>query len=282
MIEERRNRASGWKHAKLSGHSNEARVKELLESSPEYLSDFLHRIGYGNETVSSISIGGLRETNVASVTGRSTKSKTDLRIYCNSGRTVNVSIKKSFDGQVYLVQAKQFIQVFEAQFGKHIPDDVQRAIKLFWAAADDAPEIIAAFGDRSDEKNFHLQMRHRSLNATTLEAYNKHLFHALRDWFAENAYELTRLSFSTGAAADENEWSEFVWYINLLGENDVDEVFPIEDICRSAAAVAEERTCYGRKNGGTTIQLPFGSVQWHQRKLEFRHSYESLDLLTTF
>ena len=276
MVEKQRNRASGWKHAKLSGHSNEGCVKELLDTDKQYCTDFLKRIGYGNETVRSTSIGGLHETNVPGVTGKITKSKTDLKIFCNSGKVINVSIKKSLGGQVYFVRAGLFIQVFETQFNKCIPEDVKRAIYLFWAVADDAVDIVEKFGDKSDVKSFALQIRHKSVNASTLRAYDQHLYNALRNWFADNIYELTKLSFAMGAAAERDEWCEFVWYINLLGENDVDAVFHIEDICRGAASVAEKKTYYGDSNGGTTIQLPFGFVQWHQAQLQFHHSYDKL------
>ena len=106
---EHRDRAGGWKHAKLSGHSNEALVKTLLDTDKVYLQSLLKRMGYDNEVVVETSIGGLHETNVPSVIGNKTKSKTDLKIKCQSGREINVSIKKSLGGQVYFVRAGLFI-----------------------------------------------------------------------------------------------------------------------------------------------------------------------------
>lgn len=35
-------------------------------------------------------------------------------------------------------------------------------------------------------------------------------------------------------------------------------------------------TFYGYKNGGTTIQLPFGFVQWHQSSMQFHHSFDKI------
>lgn len=271
-----RNREAGWKHAKLSGHTNEAFVKELLDTNIEYREEFLKRIGYGNDSIRSTSIGGLRETNVPGILGKKTKSKTDLKIFCNSGKTITVSIKKSLSGQVYFVRAELFIEVYEKHFGEKIPANVQRAIKLFWASADDATEIIKKYGDKADTKSYNLQVRHESLNATTLKAYDKKLYDAMLTWFTDHAYKLTKLAFTMGAAKDPKEWSEFVWYINLLGENDTDEIFPIEDICDAAVKVARRETFYGDSNGGTTIQLPFGFVQWHQRQLQFHHSYAKI------
>ena len=114
------------------------------------------------------------------------------------------------------------------------------------------------------------------MNATTLKAYDEELYNALLDWFTANAYELAKLSFSMGAVRNRDEWSDFVWYINLLGENDTDDLFFIEDVCEAVQAVAHKETYYGSSYGGTTIQLPFGFVQWHQGQLQFHHDYDKL------
>ena len=169
---EHRDRASGWKYAKISGHSNESRVKYLLDTNKEYLQNLLNRIGYGNEIVKETSIGGIHETNVPSVIGNKTKSKTDLKIICESGREINISLKKSLGGQVYFVRAGLFIEAFEKQFGKKIPNDVVRAIKLFWSAADDALKILEEYADKNNKKSYNLQVRHKSLNAATLKTYD--------------------------------------------------------------------------------------------------------------
>lgn len=271
-----RNRATGWQHAKLSGHKNEDLVKEQLDTNRDFQHNFLYRVGRSNATIIGSSIGGLHETNVASIHGRKTKSKTDLKVFLSTNETINVSIKKSLSGQVYFVKAPLFIDVFEKQFSTQIPTDVKRAINLFWAAADDALDIIEKFGDKGNPKNYNLQWSHKSLNATTLQAYNKKLHDALLNWFADNAYEITKLSFSMGAVQNCSDWSDFIWYINLLGENDTNDLFLIEDICNAAQNAASGETYYGSSYGGTTIQLPFGFVQWHQGQLQFHHNYSKL------
>lgn len=270
---EQRNRSDGWKHAKHSGHNNEELIKELLDTDVVYLENLLKRINYQKIKVYSVSIGGLHETNVSSVNGRTTKSKTDLKIICMDGKTINISIKKSLGGQVYFIRAGLFIEVFQKQFDKKIPTNVQRAIRLFWAEAEDAIAIIEKYADKTDVKNYEQQIRHNSLNATTLIAYDKSLADDLLDWFKSNIYELTKLSFAMGAVKEPAEWSEFVWYKNLLGENCADNIISIEEICKKANKNAFSEICFGDRNGGTTIQLPFGFVQWHHRQMQFHHDY---------
>lgn len=273
---EHRDRATGWKYAKLSGHKNEDLVKIRLDTDEVFATSLLKRIDRPHSHIVRTTIGGLYETNVPSVNGRKTKSKTDLKVYLDTNEVINISIKKSLGGQVHFVRAGLFIDTFEKQFNIKIPLDVQRAINLFWAAADDAVDIIKEYGDQAITKNYDLQLRHKSLNATTLKTYNEHLYDVLLQWFTDNAYELAKLSFSMGAVCDSKEWSDFVWYINLLGENNTDDLFFIEDICNTVQKVAKDETCYGSSYGGTTIQLPFGFVQWHQGQLQFHHNYEKL------
>ena len=271
-----RDRATGWQHAKITGHKNEDLVKKLLDSNEEFRKDFLSRIKNNNNSIINTSIGGLRETNVASVNGKKTKSKTDLKVYLNDKKIINVSIKKSLGGQVYFVRAGIFIDTFEKQFDKPIPKNVKRAINLFWKAADDAVSIIEEYSDKTNVKHYDLQIRHKSLNASTLERYDKNLYNALIQWFIDNAYEIAKLSFSMGAVKCVDEWPHFIWYINLLNENNTDDILNIDDICIATKNNAENETHFSSTNGGTTIQLPFGFVQWHQGQLQFHHNYDKL------
>lgn len=273
---EHRDRATGWQYAKLSGHRNEDLVKEMLDTNSEFQNAFLSRVDRVSECITKTSIGGLHETNVPSVNGNKTKSKTDLKVSLSNHEMINISIKKSLGGQVYFVRAGLFINTFEKQFATHIPDSVQRAINLFWAAAEDAVEIIEEYADKSNSKNYNMQIRHRSLNAATLKNYDETLYNDLLSWFIDNAYKIAKLSFSMGAVLDRSEWSDYIWYINLLGENDANDIFYIEDICNAVQNVAESETYFGISNGGTTIQLPFGFVQWHQGQLQFHHNYDKL------
>lgn len=70
---EHRDRATGWKYAKLSGHKNEELVKILLDENPEFSQRFLQNIDFQNTTILNTSIGGLHETNIPGVNGKNKK-----------------------------------------------------------------------------------------------------------------------------------------------------------------------------------------------------------------
>ena len=44
-------------------------------------------------------------------------------------------------------------------------------------------------------------------------------------------------------------------------------------------SLEEKETFFGTTNGGTTIQLPFGFVQWHQHQMQFHHNYYKIKIL---
>ena len=136
-----RNRAEGWKHAKLSGHSNETIITDKINSDNAFKDALAKRLNI-KSSLKLATVGGLNETNVLDVFGGKTKSKTDLVLEWSATKKTNISIKKSASGQVYLIGVQRFIDGFEKQFDKAIPIDVERAIRLFIAGAHDVQEIL--------------------------------------------------------------------------------------------------------------------------------------------
>ena len=57
---------------------------------------------------------------------------------------------------------------------------------------------------------------------------------------------------SKGLAKYEKDWAKVLWYKNELSENDLDDLFLIDEIKKKLPKNAE----FGNRNGGTTIQLP--------------------------
>lgn len=269
-----RNRAAGWQHAKRSGHENEKLLNNLVCSDLDIQKRLLKAVHKENLSIVNIEIGGLNETDVPSVFHDKTKSKTDMHLYLSDGTRINVSIKKSTGGQVYLISADRFIRGFEAQYSVKIPDIVKRAISLYWGAADDTIDIVNQYAS----KNKAYEIKKHRLVANTLFAYNKNLALALIDWFNHAMPCIFDFCFSRGLAYNSEDWADIVWYRNELHENNVDEMFNISDIGNSIPQSAE----YGSRTGGSTIQLPFGFVQWHSPTkkipgdMQFHHSFEKL------
>ena len=268
-----RNRSEGWKHAKNSGHQNEQLAAQLVQSDPEIQQRLLRCAHWDNEQIISVEYGGLHEQNVPCVfPGETTKAKTDMWLVTASGRRLNVSVKKDAKGQAFLVSIDRFIRGFEAQYHTLIPNEVKRALTLYFGSAADVPEIIKEYA--SD--HIPLQIRKHRLVASTLSAYHPALADLLLSWMDFNMPKIFDFCFSKGLAKNPKDWAHILWYRNLLGEHAFDTMINLQETKFFSSCY------YGNRNGGSTIQLPFGFVQWHSPtkvipgSMQFHHSYEKI------
>lgn len=274
-----RDRATGWQHAKLSGHENESDVEQLFKDR-EFRVAFAKRLGIGE--IASAAVGGLCETDVTSVFGDKTKSKTDLTISLTDGSHINVSIKKSWGGQVYLIGVERFIDGFEKQFKKTIPSQIKELLYIYFYGSPQTdgllnnPKVVS--GETQALVSY--QKKHNRLVWTSLYNWDKSKADSLLKWFKDNIADIAEFCFSRGLAANQKDWAQYVWYINLLGEDDFDEIYSIADI-KSAMAAHTDEIFPSSQNGGSTTQLPFGFVQWHQQKMQFHHSLGKLSEIIT-
>jgi hypothetical protein len=273
-----RNRAQGWKHAKLTGHSNEKAILDRINSDSNFKAVLAKRLSISEMLVGS-SIGGLHETLVLDVFGGKTKSKTDLVLEWHSNKRTNISIKKSVSGQVYLIGVQRFIDGFERQFKKEIPPDVKRAIQLFIAGAADMKELLASqkmsIGIKASVRKY--EQKKQRLTWQSLEKYNNELSESLIDWFRRHIRELTLFCFQRGLVQNREEWADFVWYHSEVEVGAQDSFFNIDEMSEEMTSKKSiEQILPGTRGGGTTIQLPFGFLQWHQSQIQFHHKF--LDL----
>jgi hypothetical protein len=272
-----RNRAEGWQHAKLSGHSNETIITEKINLDNNFKDALAKRLNI-NSTLKLATVGGLNETNVLDVFGGKTKSKTDLVLEWGTTKT-NISIKKSAAGQVYLIGVTRFIEGFEKQFDKTIPTDVKRGISLFIAGANDIQAILK---EKSLSTGVKAQIRvyeqeKNRLTWQTLEKYNAELTDCLLDWFKSNIKDLALFCFQRGLAKNKEDWANFVWYHNEVDEMVKDSLFNIDEMVEELASQKSiAQIVPGTVGGGTTIKLPFGFLQWHQAQIQFHHKQKVL------
>lgn len=163
-----------------------------------------------------------------------------MKIFLEDGSQYNISIKKSLSGQVYLISTPRFITGFEMQYNTTIPSEIKRAIELFWGYAQDTKDIIDQYGT-----NKTYEYRKNRLVADTIIKYDNELYTKLLNWFVENIYEITDFCFSRGLAKEKSEWANLVWYKNELGENKIDDLFSIDELCKKVQSIAKESINYG-------------------------------------
>ena len=98
-----RNRSEGWKHAKISGHTNESDITNKINKNKLYRENLEKKLNLDSD-IKSANEGGLKEKNVQDVFGGSTKSKTDLKITFINNKKINLSIKKVWGVRFILLE----------------------------------------------------------------------------------------------------------------------------------------------------------------------------------
>lgn len=264
-----RNRSQGWRHAKLSGHKNEVIItRELLNNKLSLKS------AIGLDNIQDATTDGINEQNVPSVLGDSTKSKTDIKIVLNNNQgTKNISIKKSAGGQIYLIRTSRFIKGYEAHFG-NIPKPVQLGLQLFFGEHDDVRTILSKQKGISDKINKY-QKRKNRLVWTSLMDHSPETAEAMLSWFKSNIGNIAEFCFSRGLAKNKSEWANFIWYKNRVDSETFDYSFTVKEIVNYSSRHSEN-IAPGNSLGGTTLQLPFGHLQWHLGQMQFHHSLTKL------
>ena len=280
MEESHRNRAEGWKYAKLTGHQNEILIAEEIKSNENLQKRILDYANVAESTnIYKVECGGTSQKKVDSVfEGKKTTSKTDVYLYLQNGEKINISIKKDKQGQVFLIGIDNFINGFKLQYNTTISKEVERAIKLYFGSAEDIPEIIEKY---SSSKNKDLELRKHRLVADTLREYNPKLSEELLSWFKQNKFQIFDFCFSRGLSKKSDDWVDILWYKNAIKTDylNLDNLINLQKIKNN---IKGYDIYYGKGNGGSAIQLPFGFVQWHSPKktipgqLQFHHDYEKI------
>ncbi|MBR5408928.1 hypothetical protein IK112_03265 [Candidatus Saccharibacteria bacterium] len=268
-----RNRSSGWKHAKLSGHKNEDLVCDLLKTDKAAQNRLKKIAKIEDADFVDCDSGGLHEKHILSTLGGKTANKADITAKFTNGKKIGISLKKSLRGQVYLIKPETFIKGIETQYNTTIPENVKKAILLFWGPVPNIADITSKYS--VNPKNTALELHKKSLTADTLKRYDESLYDVLIAWFKENIYIITDFCLSKGLALCPDDSATVIWYKNMLSENDIDDMYNISDLCKKAEA-HKDTVAYGTRNGGTTITLPFGFVEWHQGCMQFHHKHESI------
>ena len=259
---------------KRSGHLNEEMIAKELNDNKAFRAHFCERVGVGVSEFVAATAGGKNAALEASVIGGKTAGKTDVVVLWKGGYFTNISIKKRAGGQVYLVTAKNFVAAYSAQYHTTVPENVAHALALFIGEAVDSKAILEATDLSVDGADARALARHQNfrLMFEVIRAYDPVMAAALLNWLKEKIVSVTELCFAAGAVKDRDHWAHVLWYKNLVDVDGqgLDYMVPIKDLLAALEKDAEKNVVErGPLNAGSTIQLPFGHLQYHQKQLEF-------------
>lgn len=269
---------------KVSGHKNEEMIADALNNNAAFRAHFCERIGVDESDFVAATAGGRHARQVESVIGGKTAEKTDIRVLWKGGSLTNISLKKDAAGQVYLVTARNFVAVYEAQYNVTVPDKVRRALALFIGEAEDSKAILDATDISVDgekvrgieyEQNFRLVFE-------VIRNYDARMASMLLGWLKKQIASVCELCFSAGAVKDRDKWANVLWYKNLVDADGqgLDFLVPINRIVSALVKNGDRNVVErGPKNGGSTILLPFGHLQYHLKQLEFYQQLKKIQSL---
>ncbi len=269
---------------KKSGHENEKMIAEALNHNKKFREHFCERIGRNESEFDCASADGANAPQEESVIGGKTPGKTDVVVKWKNGTATNISIKKNAGGQVYLVTVKNFVEAYEKQYGKSVPQNVKRALELFIGEASDSKAILDEHIDKivpPIDKKLAYEQNYR-LFFDVLLKYNKAMAEELLQWLKDNIASIFELCFSAGAVKNPTKWARIIWYKNLVDTEGqgLDYMISIECIKHALEMNGINNTVVkGPKNAGTTLWLPFGHLQYLGKKLEFYQELKKIQKL---
>jgi hypothetical protein len=285
MVVSNRNRSEGWRHAKLDGHANEKQFAESLINNKEFVSIIEKQLMKISPKGSpEISVDGSK--HIESIFGDKTTSKVDLALNWKGGQQINISLKKSDSGQVWLISVPRFISAIEYHLNRKIDSEVRIGISLFIGGSNlsnyESYFDKALASNKKKNPSIAEQELHQSrLVAKSIETYFPSVWGSTLDFFNSNIGLITKLSFAQGLAKSEKESADVIIYNKAV---DGKSVFPISKVIEDAISLTKLNPIIaGPKNGGSTLQLPTGFLQMHHPQgdnlIQFHHQYKKISKL---
>jgi len=269
MSDQYRTRSEGWVKAKKEGHLNEDSLTTRT-ITPE-----IQNILREGEEVISIEGGGIKELSVVTIFGYKAPSKTDKKIVTNQ-RTINISLKKSNAGQVYLLPSYKFFSGFEIWYDKEVPAEVGEIITLFTGESPDIKDVLQIESVRIQNQQVSKSQRTRRLCFDALMEYDKEKVDTTIQWFKDNIGLITDFVFKRGLSDSKDEFADYIYYKNFLDKTSpMNHILKIDDftqLCQDNSHTIELGSRYGK----TSIQLPFGHLQMHKGMLQFHHNFNKI------
>lgn len=285
MVDSGRSRSEGWRHAKLDGHANEKEFAEMLVNDKEFVSiltDYVfEKMPKGTP---NISVDGSK--HVESIFGDKTTSKVDLTVTWKSGEQINISLKKSNSGQVWLISLPRFLSAIESHLAKEILTEVKIGLSLFIGGSNitnyESYFEKALDSDKKMNPQFaELEIHQSRLVGKSIAVNFPSIWDATINFFNENIGLITKLSFSQGLAKSQRDAANLIVYNR---SNSGKSIFSLNKIIESVESNKNLKpVTLGPRNGGSTLQLPTGFLQMHhpqgENLLQFHHRYDKISAL---
>jgi hypothetical protein len=262
--------SDGGRKMKVEGHQNEILVADEILNN--LTTTKFKNILNNDEVVLEVICDGIKSKKVDSIIEtKKTTPKNDVKVKTNQ-RIINLSVKKSEGGQVHINEVKPFIDKYEKIYSP-IPNIVKDGLLFLFSGHNDIKSILNN-PFYQNELTYKQELHHQTLTIQTMNKYNPLLSIELLSWVKNNIKNIAEIVFKRGWAQNKEDWGEYIYYRNKIDENkNINDIINI-DLLISMCNPNDVK--FGTENGGTTINLPFGSLQYHLGGLQFHHNYKKI------
>lgn len=277
-------RAKAWKDAKFRGHAIEKFLCNHIATDVDGANEFSEQcFGKRRGLPATASAGGARAEWVPSVLGGLSPSKVDMVFEWDKVRyridpCARVSHKSSLESQAYLIEPDRFLDGLAAR-GVTVPIDVRESLRLFIGGEDQDLSVTRFIAGRPFLGELHrrtglpIDEYQKRISGKTFRMYASTRWISMLDWMDDMRCEIARSVLSTGLSSREEDHATHLWYFDKDGEPDV--IFQISEVIEQIEALPT----YVNDNNAdasTTLELPFGKLQMHQSKMQFRHDFRKI------
>ena len=269
--------SDGGRKMKIEGHINEQLVcDQLLDTTNVSL---IKEILKKNESISEVICDGIKSKKIESILDKKTTSRCDIKVKTNI-RTIKLSIKKSESGQVHINKVNSFINGYEKLYSP-IPNKVKDGLLFLFSGHSNTISILNDKKYQNKNKSIHdLEIHHETLSVETMNVYDSTISESMLQWVKSNIKNIATIVFKTGWAKNDTEWVDYIFYVNKVNDDSsFNNIFVVDMLIDRCVKFVDDIK-FGVENGGTTILLPFGSLQYHLGGLQFHHNRKKILKIT--
>ena len=232
--------------------------------------------------------------------GHPKEGKISFVVFWKDGTQTTFRTRSAKGGQIHLEVPNAFIRNFAKRFGVEIPSKVKEAIQLFTAAHPNTEAIwhslpqsqLTPFSRQKETKRIKPAERIRNLEAqyfhrlvlSSIYVYDPKMAIEFVDWLAEETPRLFEYCFIRGGFPSEADAVDWLLFPERIDDVESCTFVDLKALSHALSKLSSldfsKRVAPGDSSKiGSTIALPFGKLQYHEKSLQFRFDKAKLEEL---
>jgi len=269
-----------WGKAEKSGSKSEKKAACLLEESLRknqnlqrfFGEDITLKNAESRPHYKVLIVGNSRvqrESNTGTV-----QPKTDVEVLYGDIRR-GISVKSGVKGQVGLYRVKNFKKGLENQTGFKVSEEIEELLNLFAGAETTTQLAKQLMRGRHSFVEGTRQIRAKERVAPRdMLLYTPELLEKLLEFLRIGIVEVTDFVFFKGTS--QTQQADLLWYLGAEPNSTLNGICTRNGLLKAVEEWRDKGNMLTVGLNGSTIQLPFGSLQANRGQLQFNHQKRKL------